>query len=104
GGPTASPGARPGPGKRAEPPRAGGARMRGEAAAGTSFPRSGAGAPVRSNPGYISAVNRPVWNRMSEKPQRVAICPGSYDPVTNGHLDIITRASKIFDRVVVGVV
>ncbi len=34
----------------------------------------------------------------------VAVCPGSYDPVTNGHIDIITRAARIFDRVVVGVV
>ena len=33
-----------------------------------------------------------------------AICPGSYDPVTNGHVDVITRAARIFDRVVVGVV
>jgi len=33
-----------------------------------------------------------------------AICPGSYDPVTNGHVDVITRAAQIFDRVVVGVV
>jgi pantetheine-phosphate adenylyltransferase len=33
-----------------------------------------------------------------------AICPGSYDPVTNGHVDIIRRASSIFDRVIVGVV
>jgi pantetheine-phosphate adenylyltransferase len=33
-----------------------------------------------------------------------AICPGSYDPVTNGHVDIIRRAAGIFDRVVVGVV
>jgi len=33
-----------------------------------------------------------------------AICPGSYDPVTNGHVDIIKRAAGIFDRVVVGVV
>jgi pantetheine-phosphate adenylyltransferase len=33
-----------------------------------------------------------------------AICPGSYDPVTNGHLDIIRRAATIFERVVVGVV
>jgi len=33
-----------------------------------------------------------------------AICPGSYDPVTFGHVDVITRASAIFDRVVVGVV
>jgi pantetheine-phosphate adenylyltransferase len=36
--------------------------------------------------------------------ERVAVCPGSYDPVTNGHIDIITRAARIFDRVVVGVV
>ena len=33
-----------------------------------------------------------------------AICPGSYDPVTNGHVDIIRRAALIFDRIVVGVV
>jgi pantetheine-phosphate adenylyltransferase len=33
-----------------------------------------------------------------------AICPGSYDPVTNGHVDVIGRAASIFDRVVVGVV
>ena len=33
-----------------------------------------------------------------------AICPGSYDPVTLGHVDVITRAASIFDRVVVGVV
>ena len=35
---------------------------------------------------------------------RVAICPGTYDPVTNGHLDIIGRAARVFDKVVVGVV
>ncbi|TML72299.1 MAG: pantetheine-phosphate adenylyltransferase [Actinobacteria bacterium] len=33
-----------------------------------------------------------------------AICPGSYDPVTNGHVDVISRTAAIFDRVVVGVV
>jgi pantetheine-phosphate adenylyltransferase len=33
-----------------------------------------------------------------------AVCPGSYDPVTQGHLDIIRRASSVFDNVVVGVV
>jgi pantetheine-phosphate adenylyltransferase len=32
------------------------------------------------------------------------VCPGSYDPVTNGHIDIITRTSQVFERVVVGVV
>jgi pantetheine-phosphate adenylyltransferase len=41
---------------------------------------------------------------MSTENPRIAICPGSYDPVTNGHLDIISRASRVFDRVVVGVV
>ena len=35
---------------------------------------------------------------------RSAVCPGSYDPVTNGHLDVITRASEMFDRVIVAVV
>ena len=35
---------------------------------------------------------------------RTAVCPGPYDPVTNGHLDIISRAANVFDEVVVGVV
>lgn len=34
---------------------------------------------------------------------RIAICPGSFDPMTNGHLDVIQRALKLFDRVVVAV-
>ena len=34
---------------------------------------------------------------------RVAIYPGSFDPVTNGHLDIIKRGSKVFDKLIVGV-
>jgi pantetheine-phosphate adenylyltransferase len=33
-----------------------------------------------------------------------AICPGTYDPVTNGHVDIIGRAASVFDTVIVGVV
>jgi pantetheine-phosphate adenylyltransferase len=41
---------------------------------------------------------------MSAESPRIAICPGSYDPVTMGHVDIITRAARIFDRVIVGVV
>jgi pantetheine-phosphate adenylyltransferase len=41
---------------------------------------------------------------MSASKPLVAICPGSYDPVTNGHVDIITRASRVFEKVVVGVV
>ena len=35
---------------------------------------------------------------------RIAVCPGSYDPITNGHLDIIARAAASFDEVVVAVV
>jgi pantetheine-phosphate adenylyltransferase len=34
---------------------------------------------------------------------RLAVCPGSFDPVTNGHLDIVGRASALFDEVVVAV-
>jgi pantetheine-phosphate adenylyltransferase len=34
---------------------------------------------------------------------RRAVCPGSFDPVTNGHLDIIERAAGLFDEIVVGV-
>jgi len=40
---------------------------------------------------------------MSERNGTV-VCPGTYDPVTNGHVDIITRTAQVFDRVVVGVV
>jgi pantetheine-phosphate adenylyltransferase len=35
---------------------------------------------------------------------RIAICPGTFDPVTNGHLDVIARASAMYDKVIVGVV
>jgi pantetheine-phosphate adenylyltransferase len=41
---------------------------------------------------------------MSDSQPVTCICPGSYDPVTNGHLDIIRRTAGIFERVVVGVV
>ena len=38
-----------------------------------------------------------------EDHMRIAVCPGSFDPVTLGHLDIISRASKIFDKIIVAV-
>jgi pantetheine-phosphate adenylyltransferase len=41
---------------------------------------------------------------MAERNGGCAVCPGSYDPVTLGHLDIIGRAAAVFDRLVVGVV
>ena len=34
---------------------------------------------------------------------RIAVYPGSFDPITNGHLDIIKRASRLYDKVIVGV-
>jgi len=40
----------------------------------------------------------------AERNRGAAVCPGSYDPVTYGHLDIIGRAAQVFDRVIVGVV
>ena len=35
---------------------------------------------------------------------RIAVCPGTYDPITNGHLDVITRGAGMFDEVIVAVV
>lgn len=43
---------------------------------------------------------------MKPEPQptpRLAICPGSFDPITNGHLDVVQRAARLFDRVIVAV-
>ncbi len=34
---------------------------------------------------------------------RIAVYPGSFDPITNGHLDIVKRASKLYDKVIIGV-
>lgn len=38
---------------------------------------------------------------MGERKERIVICPGSFDPITNGHQDIIRRASFLFDQVIV---
>ena len=35
---------------------------------------------------------------------RIAVCPGSYDPITNGHIDVINRAAPMFDELIVAVV
>jgi pantetheine-phosphate adenylyltransferase len=40
---------------------------------------------------------------MSDLTPRVAVYPGSFDPITLGHLDVMQRASRLFDRVIVGV-
>jgi len=41
--------------------------------------------------------------RAPEPTSRKAVCPGSFDPITNGHLDIIERASELYDELVVAV-
>ena len=41
---------------------------------------------------------------MTPADKTIAVCPGSYDPLTNGHLDVIRRAANLYDEVVVAVV
>jgi len=40
---------------------------------------------------------------ISPAQSRIAVYPGSFDPITNGHIDLVSRASPLFDRVVVGI-
>ncbi|HWI21107.1 MAG TPA: pantetheine-phosphate adenylyltransferase, partial [Baekduia sp.] len=54
--------------------------------------------PLRRHPRH----NPP--NMTPDNKKRIAVCPGSYDPITNGHLDVIARAASLFDEVIVGVV
>jgi pantetheine-phosphate adenylyltransferase len=44
-----------------------------------------------------------VISRGLEGHVRRCVCPGSFDPVTNGHLDVIERAAGLFDEVVIAV-
>jgi pantetheine-phosphate adenylyltransferase len=41
---------------------------------------------------------------MAPSENRIVICPGTFDPITHGHLDIVSRAATIFDHVIVAVV
>jgi pantetheine-phosphate adenylyltransferase len=42
-------------------------------------------------------------NRLPRESNRIAIYPGSFDPITNGHLDLIQRGSRLFDRLIVSI-
>src|SRR5450759_2334397 len=68
--------------------------------AGARRVRHRADLQVRGHRGHSAAVLR--RGRRVAQVKR-AVCPGTFDPVTNGHLDIIERASAIFDEVVVSV-
>ena len=59
--------------------------------------------PVRTSRKY-GQTRVTLFEAAPERRVITAIAPGSYDPVTNGHVDVIARAAGIFDRVVVGVV
>jgi pantetheine-phosphate adenylyltransferase len=50
-----------------------------------------------------STATRETSDTSEEPDVRKAVCPGSFDPVTNGHLDIIRRAASLFDEVTVAV-
>ncbi len=41
---------------------------------------------------------------MTPREKSIVVCPGSYDPITNGHLDVIRRAANLYDEVVIAVV
>ncbi len=41
---------------------------------------------------------------MNPPDNRITVCPGTFDPITNGHLDVIRRGSAMFDKLIVGVV
>ena len=45
----------------------------------------------------IRHVNKPPVN------QRLAVYPGTFDPITNGHADLVTRAAPLFERIIVAV-
>ena len=82
------------------------------AAGGRAIVESGAGRPLRIDSlerlrqRRYGAADVSIYAEAARVSERngTVVCPGSYDPVTNGHIDIITRTSNVFDRVVVGVV
>jgi pantetheine-phosphate adenylyltransferase len=41
---------------------------------------------------------------MNQREKSIAVCPGTYDPITNGHLDVIRRTANLYDEVVIAVV
>src|ERR1700688_1950996 len=59
----------------------------------------------RSNAADATATLRSQSTATMTRPENaIAVCPGSYDPITNGHLDVIRRAANLYDEVVVAAV
>src|SRR6185437_7121276 len=66
-------------------------------------PRRTVAVAARHRRGSIAPLRRQHALVRSPLMTRRAVCPGSFDPVTNGHLDIIGRASRLYDEVIVAV-
>src|SRR6185295_14524140 len=67
--------------------------------------RARAWAPVRRDDGHHLSDRR-TTRRRGDAPmnvERTAVFPGTFDPFTNGHLDLTRRAARLFDRVVIAV-
>ena len=63
------------------------------------------GVSWRSGPSRRWRAGEPALGKqvlMAEHTQRLAVFPGSFDPLTNGHLDVIRRGAELFDELVVG--
>jgi pantetheine-phosphate adenylyltransferase len=60
--------------------------------------------PSKTRPSALSAPSKPIDTPHAKKnSEQIAVVPGSFDPLTHGHINIIERALEIFDKVVVGV-
>ena len=85
------------------------ALLAGRAAARGGAASIGAGAALRRDGAHVLPAAITGWSgpsarrRGGERGVKVAVYPGSFDPITNGHLDVIRRAARVFDRVVVAV-
>ncbi len=49
------------------------------------------------------AISQANSQKMGQAPQRIALYPGTFDPITNGHADLVVRAAALFEKIVVGV-
>jgi pantetheine-phosphate adenylyltransferase len=74
------------------------ARVRADLLAGQSVAASPAG-QIAFSPASLTLRGMPAASRV----QRVAVFPGQFDPITNGHLDVIRRGTRLFDELIVGV-
>lgn len=91
---------RPPQGVAAPVPAMGGRLLGGRGAINIQQPASGA---ISGSKIWVEC--RALWPKSAwmDRPEKVALYPGSFDPVTNGHLDVAQRAMELFDRVIFGI-